>query len=152
MKKIGILLGLLCFLGKMNAQTLSAKDSAAQTIRAFFEGMKNADTAAIRATLSESAVFQTISTRKTGETDVKTENIDNFLQQIGSLEKGKADERITFGSVLIDGALAAVWTPYQFYFDGKFSHCGVNSFQLVKIEGVWKIQYIIDTRRRKGCE
>jgi len=54
--------------------------------------------------------------------------------------------------VKIDGPLAIVWTPYKFYFNGKFSHCGVNSFQLVRFNGVWKIQYLIDTRRRAGCE
>ena len=54
--------------------------------------------------------------------------------------------------VKIDGALASVWTPYKFYFNGKFSHCGVNSFQLVRMNNTWKVQYIIDTRRRVGCE
>ena len=43
-------------------------------------------------------------------------------------------------------------TPYKFYVGEKFSHCGVNSFQLVKIRGEWKIQYIIDTRRRQNCD
>ena len=57
----------------------------------------------------------------------------------------------TFETIKIDGALASVWTPYKFYSGATFSHCGANSFQLVKIDGAWKIQYIIDTRR-KGCK
>lgn len=45
-----------------------------------------------------------------------------------------------------------VWAPYQFYYKGKFSHCGADSFQLVRINGKWKIQYLVDTRRSQGCE
>jgi hypothetical protein len=48
--------------------------------------------------------------------------------------------------------MATAWTPYNFYFNGKFSHCGVNNFVLVKQDNGWKIQYIIDTRRRQGCK
>jgi len=62
------------------------------------------------------------------------------------------DERITFDLVKIDGELAMVWAPYKFYLGEKFSHCGVDAFQLVKINNNWKIQYLIDTRRRQGCD
>jgi hypothetical protein len=48
--------------------------------------------------------------------------------------------------------MAAAWTPYRFYRNGEFSHCGVNSFQLVKMAEGWKIVYIIDTRRKEPCE
>jgi hypothetical protein len=53
--------------------------------------------------------------------------------------------------VLIDGNLASVWTDYKFYIGEKFSHCGVNSFQLFKGDDGWKIIYIIDTRRKDNC-
>jgi hypothetical protein len=62
------------------------------------------------------------------------------------------DERILDYQIKIDGALASAWTPYNFYVNGNFSHCGVNSFQLVKMDDVWKIVYIIDTRRKEPCE
>jgi len=62
------------------------------------------------------------------------------------------DERITFDLVKIDGELAMVWASYKFYLGEKFSHCGVDAFQLVKINNDWKIQYLIDTRRRQGCD
>ena len=71
---------------------------------------------------------------------------------VGHLKKDSADERIQFETIKIDGPLAIVWTPYNFYHNGKFSHCGVNSFQLVRFDGIWKIQYLIDTRRRTGCK
>jgi hypothetical protein len=67
------------------------------------------------------------------------------------MPKGAADERISFETVKIDGPLAIVWAPYNFFFNGQFSHCGMDSFQLVRFGKEWKIQYIIDTRRRTGC-
>jgi hypothetical protein len=97
-------------------------------------------------------IFQTITRRKEGDLMVKTENVNEFLTYIAKPQRDVADERITFESIKIDGALASVWMPYKFYSGEKFSHCGANSFQLVKVDGGWKIQYIIDTRRRQGCE
>jgi hypothetical protein len=82
---------------------------------------------------------------------VRNQPISGFATSISKLTKGAADERIVFETIKIDGPLAAVWTPYQFYLNGQFSHCGVNSFQLVRLNGQWKIQYIIDTRRKQGC-
>jgi hypothetical protein len=51
----------------------------------------------------------------------------------------------------IDGELATVWTPYVFYLRGQKDHCGVNAFTLVKLNGTWQIQGIIDTRRTENC-
>jgi hypothetical protein len=55
-------------------------------------------------------------------------------------------------NIQIDGAMANAWTSYEFWVNGSFSHCGVNSFQLFKDEGAWKIIYLIDTRRKEGCQ
>ena len=35
--------------------------------------------------------------------------------------------------------IATVWTPYDFWIDGKFSHCGIDAFDLVKTDEGWKI-------------
>lgn len=130
----------------------TASDSVKATINHFFEGMKTGDTALIRSSLTEGVIFQTMARSKEGTLTVKTENVNDFISFIAKEEKGNADERIEFKMIEIDGALASVWTPYKFYFKGQFSHCGVNSFQLVKTDGDWKIQYSIDTRRKQGCE
>jgi hypothetical protein len=48
--------------------------------------------------------------------------------------------------------MATAWTPYKFYLDKTFSHCGVNAFQLFKSENGWKIISILDTRRKEPCD
>ena len=116
-------------------------------VNILFDGMRTSDSVKINQAFSETAILQTI--KKNGE--VKNENVKAFIASISKVQKGALDERITFSNILIDGSLASVWTPYEFYYQGKFSHCGVNSFQLVKTDNVWKIQYIIDTRRQDNC-
>lgn len=130
----------------------SAEDSVKVVINTLFTAMKNADPDLLRSVFSDSALLQTIARDRQGKTVVRTEKVSEFATLVGSLKKDSADERISFEAIHIDGPLAIAWTPYNFYFNGKFSHCGVNSFQLVRFEGVWKIQYLIDTRRRAGCK
>lgn len=151
MKQLFILL-LAGWTMQASAQTLTAKDSVQIVVRTFFQAMQTADTALLRSTIADSAVFQTIVQRKNQPTVVTNERIPDFIQSVLQFPKGSLDERIRFDQILIDGPMALAWTPYEFYFNGKFSHCGVNSFQLVRFGDTWKIQYIIDTRRRNGCE
>ncbi len=141
----------LTMLCSLTLKAQSPEDSVKTVVNNMFAAMKNADSAGLKNAFSEWAVLQTISRTKEGQTMVRTDNIDAFASFVGKTTKGDADERITFGAIHIDGALASVWTPYQFYMKGNFSHCGVNSFQLVRVNAVWKIQYIIDTRRKGDC-
>ena len=64
----------------------------------------------------------------------------------------KFEERLLSFDIRLNGALASVITPYTFYVNDKLSHCGVNSFQLYKKEGEWKIIHIVDTRKKEGCK
>lgn len=134
------------------AAAQSTEDSVKAAVNEMFTAMRNSDSVALLNSFSSTAVLQTIARNKEGQTIVRTENVSGFGSSISKLGKGDADERISFGAIHIDGPMASVWTPYEFYFKGNFSHCGVNSFQLVRINGVWKIQYIIDTRRKDNCK
>ncbi|GAA4330893.1 nuclear transport factor 2 family protein [Flaviaesturariibacter amylovorans] len=135
-----------------NEASRSAEDSVKIPIQRFFDGMRRSDTAMIRSSLAPNAVLQTIRMTKTGETRVTTDPVDSVLVGIAKPHTDVYDERITYDGIKIDGPMATAWTPYQFYVGEKFSHCGVNSFQLVRYSGEWKIQYIIDTRRRTNCK
>ena len=138
---------MLVFSGLLSAQTTD-ENLVKACITKLFTSMKNADETAILQTFTEKALLQTIT--KNGDT--KDENVKTFASEIAKIGKDKIDERIEFKSVQIDGNLASVFTPYQFYYEGKFVHCGANSFQLVKKDGAWKIQYLIDTRRKENCQ
>lgn len=117
-------------------------------IRNLFLGMKNADPELVKTSFAENAVLQTI----TKEGTVKSDSIQEFIATVSKFKQGDLDERIMIEAVHTDGNLASVFTPYSFYLKGKLSHCGANSFQLVKQNNEWKIQYIIDTRRKENCK
>lgn len=140
-------ISLLFISSTISAQKNQEKPAIKQVIQNMFLAMQTGDTALFRSCFAPTVIFQTIVT-KDNQTKVKTEDFEAFLTSLTKYPKGALDERIKFKAVHEDGTLASAWTPYQFYYQGKFSHGGVNSFQLVKIGDVWKIQYLIDTRRK----
>jgi hypothetical protein len=149
MTRVSALLTLLL----LNVTSFAQKDVDAvkTTINKLFEGMKKSDSSLIRAAFNQGAILQTIVKTKEGKTVVRSENLDAFITGVTRPHTETYDERITFGTIMVDADLAIAWTPYQFYLGDKFSHCGVNSFQLVRVDGEWKIQYLIDTRRKDNC-
>jgi hypothetical protein len=118
-----------------------------KVIENMFTAMKNSDTVLLKTCFSPNAVFQTV-VSKLDDVLVKDETVQNFMNSIGKQPVGSLDERIVFETVKTNKDLAIVWTPYEFYYKEKYSHNGVNSFQLVKLKEGWKIQYLIDTRYR----
>jgi len=132
-----------------HAQT--AEDSVKAVINRMFTGMRSADAGMLKTCFADSMILQTISRNKEGQLIVRNEDPKGFIDFVSKETAGNADERISFDMVKVDGPLAIAWTPYHFYYKGQFSHCGVNSFQLVRFNGEWKIQYLIDTRRKQGC-
>ncbi|OSZ79797.1 hypothetical protein CAP36_00595 [Chitinophagaceae bacterium IBVUCB2] len=149
MKQFLIVLTMLACGISSKAQT--AEDSVKAVINKMFLAMKEGNGDNLKSTFSDSLVFQAISKNKDGRDVVKNVDPVGFINFISKEAPGNADERIVFDVVKVDGALAIAWTPYNFYYKGAFSHCGVNSFQLIRLNGEWKIQYLIDTRRKQGC-
>jgi hypothetical protein len=146
MKKL--LLVLILFLNYLCFGQNLEENLVKETVNNLFTGMKNADAKMLSSAFSENAILQTVSKDGT----IKTDDLKNFLTSVSNSSKNDLDERINFVSIQIDGNLASVFTPYEFYFKRKFSHCGANSFQLVKQNNIWKIQYLIDTRRKENCK
>ncbi len=129
-------------------QAQNNEEEIKQVINTLFEGMRNADSAAVAPLFSSDCTMQTIATDKSGNSVVKTDAVSRFVSSIGKNKPGVLDEQVVIETIKIDGPLAIVWTPYRFIYNGNFSHSGVNVFCLVNLGGKWKIQYIIDTRKR----
>lgn len=149
MKYFVILLTMLTAYYTGTAQT--AEDSVKSVITNMFLAMRQGKGADLKNLFSDSLVFQAISKNKEGIDVVRNVDPTQFINFVNNEAPGNADERIKFDIVKVDGPLAFAWAPYSFYYKGVFSHCGVNSFQLVRLNGQWKIQYLIDTRRKGGC-
>jgi hypothetical protein len=90
-----------------------------------------------------------VSTRN-GEARVQVTPVSDFIEALGRATE-PWNERMFNPEVRIDGALASVWTAYDFHLGEKFSHCGVDAFHLLKTGAGWKIVSLSDTARREGC-
>ena len=152
LNKIFLLLILSTVITGSAAYAQNAEDSIKTVINMMFTGMKNSDTVLVKSCFTETAVLQTFGKDKEGKTIITTDSPSDFAKIIATIPAGAADEQIVFKDLKIDGPMAAVWAPFKLYFNGKFYSCGVNSFQLVRLNNEWKIQYILDTRRKKDCE
>jgi hypothetical protein len=123
-------------------------DSIVGIAKTLFDGMRTHDTVMIRSAFAPGALMGGVP--RPGQ-PVKFESIDGFLAQAG--RPGPSwDEQIYDPEVRIDGGLATLWVFYTFALGEKFSHCGVDAFQLVRTNQGWKISALSDTRRTTGCE
>lgn len=60
-------------------------------------------------------------------------------------------ERYWSPTVLIRGGVAVVWAPYEYWIDGKTSHCGVDVFDFIKVDGVWIVSNSMWTVEPNAC-
>lgn len=147
-----LLFGILLFTIYISAQD-SEKKEVQSTIEAFFDGFHRQDSLALKETVANGIVLQTIAKDSLGKDYVRTEDFSKFIKNIvGIPQTMKFQETLKSYSIQVDGPMANAWTEYEFHVNEKFSHCGVNSFQLFKQDDAWKIIYLIDTRRKEGCE
>lgn len=128
------------------------KREVKQAVDTFFEGFHKGDTALMKTVMADKILMQTAYKNKEGKDILVTDDPNKLITAIADRpEDQKWDERLLDYSIQVDGNMANAWTPYEFWFNGEFSHCGVNSFQLFKDGDQWKIIYLIDTRRRSDC-
>lgn len=151
-KKIALLVGMLAFLAVIPAYSQTEEKEVEAVIRSLFEGMKLKNATQIAASFSPEGLMQTVVEKPDGNT-VGSNSVADFVNRIANTPATTTlDERIQAYHIRVDGPMASAWTPYRFYVNDTFSHCGVNSFQLVKMAEGWKIVYIVDTRRKEPCD
>jgi hypothetical protein len=124
---------------------------AEQEVRAvvarMFDAMRARDTAALRTVFDSGARLVTTRMRN-GAPESEVTPIGNFIQVVATAAPGQLlDERLSNTEVKVSDNLAAVWTDYRFYVGERFSHCGVDSFQLARGPGGWRIIALADTQR-----
>lgn len=121
-------------------------------IKALFDGMRAADSVAVKSCFVEGASMHSTFTDKDGKKQLREGNLDKFASAVGTPHDEVWDEQIFSYRVEQDGTLATVWTDFTFYLGDQLSHCGVNAFHVVDTEEGWKILSITDTRRKTDCQ
>jgi len=120
-------------------------------IETFFDGFHQSDSIKMKSVMHPNIILQSIQPNKEGKEALINQNIGGFLKLVTQYAKARSwEEELKSFDFKIDGNLAQVWCPYNFYLNGMLSHCGANSIQLFYENEQWEIVSILDTRR-KNC-
>lgn len=126
-----------------------AKEALAVVTR-LFEAMQAKDADGIKATFVPEGQLAATQKRN-GQVTVRVLTAETFAKSI-SEGKGVYRERMYKPEALVTGDLVTVRGRYGFYVDDRFSHCGLNSFHLMRTPEGWKIVNAASTLELDGCE
>jgi hypothetical protein len=118
-------------------QTTSEREAVLKTVQAFFDTMTARDVEGARKILVPQGRFHAMDMRKP-KVDPRGFSNEEYFAQLQAM-KETPRERIWNPEVRVHGQIATVWAPYDFWRDGKFSHCGIDAFDLIKTDEGWKI-------------
>jgi hypothetical protein len=127
----------------------AAKEALA-VVDKLFEAMLAKNAEAIRAVFSAEGQL-TATQRRDGRPSVRVYSGEAFVKLIIET-KGALKERMYKPETLVSGDLAMVRGRYGFFVDDRFSHCGMNSFHLIRTADGWKIVNAASTIELEGCE
>lgn len=126
----------LALTGPLAAQDSRAEQAAARAVAdAALAAISRGDMIAFTDLMLPEALAFPTSTRD-GATRY---GVRTRVQQRDTPMTATITERGWSPEVRVNGPLAMVWYPYDLYRDGKWSHCGVDAFTLIKHEGRWRI-------------
>ena len=121
-----------------------------ETVQKFFDSIEFRDKQLLESILVPNSL--NISARELDDGEAQF-NVMSYDEVVTALTRPgrNAKERSWDETVLIQGNIAVVWTPYDFHVDGVFSHCGIDSFQLIKQDGQWLISNSSWTLETENC-
>jgi hypothetical protein len=131
------------------AQGVSDRDAVLKTMQVFFDTMTARDVEGARKILVPQSRFHAMNTAKP-ESEPRALSTEEYLAQLQQ-SKQTMRERIWNPDIRVHGPIATMWAPYDFWIDGKYSHCGVDAFDLIKTPEGWKISGGVYTMEVK-CE
>jgi hypothetical protein len=120
------------------------RDAVLTVVDRFMRAIAASDVAGLRALQLEGTSTTVASPAPGGGTRISRR------AESGTLPPGLR-ERYWDPTVLMRGSIAVVWTPYEFWRDGKTTHCGIDVFDLVKQEGEWRIAHVMYTVEPEAC-
>ncbi len=126
------------------AQTAAKNDDSRQALAvpvSLFAAMRSKDAAGIRALFTPEGQLVAIDKPRDGQGISKTRvfTADAFAKLISEAKAPEFIETMGQPEVKLFGDMALVFGRYTFYVGDKFSHCGTNSFHLVRTTDGWRI-------------
>jgi hypothetical protein len=132
-----------------HAQQVSTDErDVVAVVQKFFDAMAACDAASARAiSMPEGRLYRFVA----GTPDpVRSSTFEEFNNGLAACNR-KLLERMWSPQVRVHKGIASLWAPYDFWLNGAFSHCGIDSFELVKTNEGWKLTGGTYTVEREGC-
>lgn len=143
-------ISLILFCGSLSFAQKKNDAAILNPINTLFAAMEKGDSALLSTAFFSDVTLITV-LEKDGKINLRKEGLQDFMNAVGMPHAEKWHEPIWSIKVQQDGNFAQVWADYAFYRGAQFSHCGVDTFQLIKTASGWKIFYLADTRHTTGC-
>ncbi|NRB52564.1 MAG: nuclear transport factor 2 family protein [Saprospiraceae bacterium] len=151
MKKVLKLIGLIALpLISFSQSSEPTEVQAVQaTIQHFFDAIEKKDTSLFKSTLDPAGQVWV-----QNQTKEPMQISNRFLRQDIAMLQGEQQfmEKALHFDIKVHKGMAMAWVAYEFWRNGKFSHCGIDAFTLMKIEENWKIVSLSYSVETSGCE
>lgn len=118
-----------------------------EVVNKLFAAMKYSDSVGVKKVFTSSATFQLLDEKGVLQYDTPA----LFAKYVGTNPQNDLLEEATSWKISVDGKMANAWVGYEFYYQKKFSHCGIDNFVLLKDHDGWKIHYLIFNMKKEGC-
>lgn len=117
---------------------------------ALLRAISTRDTALARRVMAPGAQLVAASDPPPTSGALRLQSDTAFLRTIGG-GTTRYLERMWEAQAIVKGTIALVHAPYDFHIDGRFSHCGTDTFTLAKGPDGWRITQVAYTVQRTGC-
>ena len=138
----GSLLGVASVVEAQGAEAQGNEERAViEAAQAVFDAMEALDPEAFRDSMVPEGFHLAVGFETTGRS-----TRDEFATRLADQTRPMY-ECMWDPEVRIDGPVATLWAPYDFYNGAELSHCGTDAFQLAKSRRGWKVVLISYTVR-----
>ena len=148
-KTIKTLCTLLVCLAMPLPAAADESDAVIEVIDRFFAAMTDRDADTLRSLLTGDGMLYGYRETDEGLAIVRLTH-EAWLNGVVTSETVPV-ERYWDPETRIVDRMATAWTPYDFYRDGVFSHCGTNTFSLMRTDDGWVITGAVFSIRSEDC-
>jgi hypothetical protein len=120
------------------------RDEILAPLQTLFDALEAGDAALLRSVVAPGTLMSFTETQD-GTTTLGTATLDQLAERITS-SPVPLIERMWDPVVMVEGHLATIWTPYDFYAGSELSHCGIDAATLLLGEDGWRIVGLSWTR------
>lgn len=117
----------------------------------YLQALSNRDVQAMVAMQTPEGMTYVSRPREGGGSEIVARPTSHFTDPARA-EGPALRERYWSPTVLVRGDIAVVWAPYEFWLRGETSHCGVDVFDFVNIEGEWRVSNAMWTVEPGTCD